>query len=257
MISLSPDIASEMIREFWHFVTILLRVSAFVSVMPAFGERWIPIRVKLAVAVAFALIVHPAVPIQVGLGTFQDSVALVGTEILAGLTLGIGLRLFVLALQTAGSVAAQATSLSQILGGAAAEPVPAMSHLLVLAGLALATLLDLHVRAAELLILSYSLFPLGALPEASDLSRWGVSQIANSFSLAFALAAPFVIASLIYNLTLGVINRAMPQLMVAFVGAPAITFGGLVLLFACTGLILSVWVNAVFDFFLNPLEPPS
>ena len=40
-----------------------------------------------------------------------------------------------------------------------------------------------------------------------------ICQIAHSFGLAFALATPFVIASLIYNLALGVINRAMPRKM--------------------------------------------
>ena len=49
--------------------------------------------------------------------------------------------------------------------------------------------------------------------------------MAASFALALSLAAPFVIASLLYNVALGVINKAMPQLMVAFVGAPAITCG--------------------------------
>ena len=73
-------------------------------------------------------------------------------------------------------------------------------------------------------------------------------------ALAFGLAMPFVIASLIYNLALGVINRAMPQLMVAFVGAPAITFAGLFLLFAGAPLILSVWSDALFAFMMNPLE---
>ena len=50
--------------------------------------------------------------------------------------------------------------------------------------------------------------------------------------LAFTLAAPFVLVSVLYNLTLGVINRAMPQLMVVFVGAPVITGLGLAVLFA-------------------------
>ena len=187
---------------------------------------------------------------------FGPMIALIGTEIATGLALGIGLRLFVLALQTAGSIAAQATSLSQILGAAAAEPVPAMGYLLTLAGLALAALMGLHIRAAQFMIHSYTLFPMGSLPLAPELTQWGVAQISRSFGLAFALAMPFVIASLIYNLALGVINRAMPQLMVAFVGAPAITFAGLFLLFAGTPLILSVWSADLFSFLQNPVEGP-
>ena len=55
---------------------------------------------------------------------------------------------------------------------------------------------------------------------------------------------PFVIAALIYNVALGVINRAMPQLMVAFVGAPALTLGGLLLLYLSAPVMLSVWIDA-------------
>jgi flagellar biosynthetic protein FliR len=56
---------------------------------------------------------------------------------------------------------------------------------------------------------------------------------------------PFAIAALIYNVALGVINRAMPQLMVAFVGAPALTAGGLLLLYAAAPVMLSVWITAL------------
>jgi len=70
--------------------------------------------------------------------------------------------------------------------------------------------------------------------------------------LAFLIAAPFVMASAIYNMALGVINRAMPQLMVAFVGAPVITFGGLFLLFVCAPLMLTTWADALEAFLVNP-----
>jgi flagellar biosynthetic protein FliR len=60
----------------------------------------------------------------------------------------------------------------------------------------------------------------------------------------------------LYNLTLGVINRAMPQLMVTFIGAPAITFVGLLLLLLMAPLMLSVWVKALQGFAANPLTAP-
>ena len=70
--------------------------------------------------------------------------------------------------------------------------------------------------------------------------------------MAFTLAAPFLITAVIYNLALGVINRAMPQLMVAFVGAPVITFGGLFILMVGSPVILDVWVRALMTFLANP-----
>jgi len=254
MIALPPELLPQLGEGLWHLFAVFLRVSAMVSLLPAFGERSIPTRVKFGIAVAFTLVVTPAVQPPTSDPGLLEVARMVLSEVLIGITLGMGLRLFVLALQTAGSIAAQATSLSQILGGAAADPVPAMGYLLTLAGLTLAVLLGLHIRAAQFLIHSYTLFPMSVTPLAPDLSQWGVQHISRSFGLAFALAMPFVIASLIYNLALGVINRAMPQLMVAFVGAPAITFAGLFLLFAGTPLILSTWSDALNAFMLNPLD---
>ncbi len=252
MISVPQELLSFLIAGFWQGVVVFLRVSALVSVLPAFGERTVPMRVKLAIAVAFTLIILPAVPIlQLPESPMSLSI-LTATEVIIGLALGMGVRMFVLVLQTAGSIAAQSTSLSQILGGAAAEPVPAIGYVLVVAGLALAVMAGLHVHVARLLISSYDFFPAGEFPLASGLSVWGVRQVSQAFSLSFMLAAPFVITSVLYNLTLGVINRAMPQLMVAFVGAPVITMGGIFILYLSAPFMLTVWVEALVSFLQDP-----
>ncbi|MFT7593163.1 MAG: flagellar biosynthetic protein FliR [Paracoccaceae bacterium] len=257
MISVPAELQHLLSLGLWHAIGVFFRVGALVSLLPAFGERSVPVRIKLAVAIAFTAVISPAVaPIAAP----SDPLALAGfaaAEVGIGLALGIAIRLFVMALQTAGSMAAQSTSLSQILGGAAAEPVPAMGYVLVVAGLALAVMAGLHVRAAEFLITSYDVFPAGFAPNPRALSSWGLGRVSQAFTLAFMLAAPFVIASVIYNLTLGVINRAMPQLMVAFVGAPVITFGGLFLLFVGAPLMLTVWSDALTAFFYNPVAPPQ
>lgn len=253
MIALPPEMLDMMSTEMWQLFAVFLRVSALVSVLPAFGEQSIPMRVRFGVAAAFTIIIAPATPPAPTIGDSVAFAALVGTEALAGLVMGLGIRFFAIALQVAGMIAAQATSLSQLLGGAVSEPTPAMGHLLMMGGLTLAVMSGLHVRAAEFLIHSYMLFPVGELPNAGDLTQWGVVQVGRMFALSFGLAAPFVIASLIYNLALGAINRAMPQLMVAFVGAPLITFGGLALLLVATPLVLSVWLDALMGFFQNPI----
>ena len=233
---------------------VFLRVGAAMALFPAFGERSVPERVRLVLALAFTLVVIPAAEplVAPAIAGGARPVTFLFTEVLAGLAIGIAIRLFVLALQVAGAMAAQATSLSQIFGGQNADPQPAMGHVLLVSGLALAVMLGLHVRLAEVLILSYDIFPPGQLPGAELLSSWGLSRIAQAFALAFMLAAPFVIASLIYNVALGVINRAMPQLMVAFVGAPAITAGGLILLLVTTPIALGLWHDALAGFLYNP-----
>jgi flagellar biosynthetic protein FliR len=235
----------------WAAVLAFIRIGAMVSLMPGLGDPAVPPRVKLALVVAFTLVVTPVLADRIGPETLPSFLAL-GGEVVAGLLLGIGMRLFVVALQTAAAMIAQATTLSQLFAGVAPEPQPAIGNLLVMAGVALAMAAGLHVRATELLLLSYELLPGGGPVSAASAAGWGLAVIGQTFSLAFSLAAPFVIASLIYNLALGVINRAMPALMVSMVGAPALTLGALALMAVATPVILAVWLDAFASHMAEP-----
>lgn len=241
----------------WQGFIVFLRIAAIASLLPGFGEQSVPVRIKLVIALAFTAVITPAVSIPSFELEYSSITFLIFTECLSGVALGIGLRLFVLALQTAGSIAAQCTSLSQVLGGASVDPLPAMGYILIVAGIALATMSGLHVKVAQLAILSYDFLPIGRFANGPELSEWGVRNVASSFSLAFTLAAPFIILSVLYNFALGAINRAMPQLMVAFVGAPVITLGGLALLFVSAPYMLSVWLKAMDTFLINPSGVPQ
>ena len=223
---------------------VFLRVGAMMALLPAFGEQAVPQRIKLVLALAFTAVTAPALALE--LAALDVSLPrLMATETLSGLLLGIGLRLFVHALQIAGAIAAQATTLSQFFGGAGPEPQPAFTNVMVVAT-------GLHIRVAEMLILSYAPLPAGQWPGTADVSEWGVAQVARAFSLGFALAAPFTIAAVIYNVALGVINRAMPQLMMSMIGAPVLTLGGLALLALSAPMALAVWIQTLNSYAANP-----
>ncbi len=237
---------------------VFLRVGAAMAMLPAFGEQSVPVRVRLGLAVVFTLIVAPSAGPMPALDGPGGVVGLpLATEVAIGLALGATIRLFVVVLQMAGSMAAQTMSLAQIFGGqTGADPLPAFGHIMVMAGLALAVAMNLHVKLAAFLIGSYQMLPAGQFPDPADFAAWGVDRIGKAFALGFALAIPFVITSLIYNLTLGVINRAMPQLMVAFIGAPAITLAGLALLAVSLPFVLGVWLSTMDAFLADPAGAP-
>jgi hypothetical protein len=97
---------------------VFLRVGGAMAVLPAFGEQIVPVRVRLGLAIAFTAIV--AAPVAAQLQALQlDRLPplWLASEIAVGLLIGLMLRLFVIALQVAGTIAAQATSLSQLFGG--------------------------------------------------------------------------------------------------------------------------------------------
>lgn len=236
----------------WTAALVFLRVGAALFLMPAFGEQVVPQRVRLVLALAFTAVVLPAV--SDGMADVQGTLRPAAVEVVVGLAIGIGLRLFVFALHMAAAIIAQVTSLSQLFGGSTPDPQPAIGNLLTVAALALAVLAGLHVKAASLLILSYRVLPAGRFPTAADMADWGLLQVAQSFALAFALAAPFVIGSVVYNVALGIINRAMPQLSVILVGAPALTAASLLLMMVAVPLMLAVWLGGFDAFLLQPFR---
>ncbi len=240
----------------WAGLVVFLRVAAMMVVLPGLGEQWLSARVRILLAILLAIVVAPAVAPDLalpppGLPGFLHAMA---TETVSGLFLGIMLRLFVFAIQTAGTIMAQSTSLSQLLGQAGTDPLPAIGHILMIAGLALLMATGFHVKAAAFVILSYDILPAMAFPNPAAVAEAGATRVAESFALAFALALPFVTLSVIYYLTLGVINKAMPQLMVAFVGAPVITLGSIALLFFTAPVVLPLWLEAVEAFLVAPFR---
>jgi flagellar biosynthetic protein FliR len=236
-------------------IAVFARVGATVTLLPGFGETGLPMRVKLGAALGFAVIIWPAVaPLaDPGDGTLAGFGFVLAAEAVAGVMLGLSVRLLIFALQMAGSIAAQSTSVAQMFGeGLLADPQPAYANLLAVSGVVMAFALGLPVHAAAALIDSYQSIPFGTFPLGSDVANWGSARLAGAFGTALSLALPFVLVSFAYNVALGAINRAMPQLMVAFVGAPAITGGALILMSLATPFALQVWGQTLLRVLADP-----
>lgn len=250
------DLVAVVESGLWAAALVFVRAGALVALLPGLGETFVPQRIKLAIVLALTAVASPMVSEEIARNGPSPALLPLAGEAVAGLLLGIGFRLFLLALQTAASIMAQATSLSQLFAGTAPEPQPAIGNLLLMAGLALALAAGLHLQAVRLLILSYDILPAGGYPDTAAVADWGLGLVRETFGLALSLAAPFLIASMLYNLAIGVINRAMPQLMVAMIGAPALTLGGLALLAVCTPMLLSVWKEAFQAHLTDPFAIP-
>jgi len=241
-------------------VLVFVRVAAAASLMPGFGEQAIPSRVRLMAAIGFTMVVWPMV--EANLPQISPEIptlaGLIVIEAGIGFLIGISLRLMVMALQFAGSVAAQSTAITQVAGvGVTPDPMPAIGNILMLAGLTMALVTGLHIKASLAIASTYELFPLGTIPVAGDIAEWGIARVSNVFAFGFTMAAPFVIASFAYNLALGAINRAMPSLMVAFVGAPLITAGALLILLLAAPAIITVWNDRLDMVLANPMGMPE
>ncbi len=228
---------------------IFARISALVMFLPGLGEQAVPVRPRLAVAMAITLILTPlvissATPPE----TNSAAVMMMVAEIISGAILGFSIRIAIFTLQTAGSIASQSLSLAQLFGSnidaSLSSPI---GTLLMFVGIVLAVMAGLHFETVRVLVLSFEIMPLGVFPGASETGSWAVERVAFSFAASLSLAMPFVVLGFIYNLAIGAANRAMPQLMVAFVGVPAVTLAGMMLLALTAPVLLGVWLDMLND----------
>ncbi|MGV6819214.1 MAG: flagellar biosynthetic protein FliR [Parvularcula sp.] len=224
---------------------IVLRLSMLIFLLPSIGDAAVNTRTRIAILMALSLALFPVVvPEQQARVADGDFIQLAAFEALVGVGLGFAFRFFVFALMIGGTVMAQAMSLSQIFGsGANSDPNPAVALLLLSAGAALFVTLDFHVRAVGLFVESYQLFPIGNVPDTGALAEWATGRAAVMFALGISLALPFVLINFIYNVVLGLINQAMPQMMVTFIGVPANVLAGLFILVMALSAILMAWVQ--------------
>ena len=101
-----------------------------------------------------------------------------------------------------------------------------------------------RVRAMIVLVFSISLAASGLIqfPVITGMGDFFGLFLAE-VTIAIMLAWPFVAVNLLYNICLGFINKALPSLMVAFVGAPFMIGAGILLLAFSISTILVVWAD--------------
>ena len=226
-----------------------LRVQATVLVFPVLAERVLSMRVRTSVAMMLA-------PIALSLSgptgwahdlSLPDFAVLALRELVVGLLIALPARIIASALHVATSAIGATASLSQLIGtGTEAAPHPS-GVLMHMAGLALLMAMGLPILLLDLLAQSYAAFPAGQLAVEGNHVANMVGLASRSFVVAMALASPFILGGLLYQLLTGVVNRVMPSLPVVFIGAPAIIMLALVGLAVLAPAILSGWAQAVFD----------
>ena len=227
------------------FLLVVARLSFVIFFMPGIGEQVVPVQLRLMILLAIAMAMASTGVVAVpSLESLSGYGAILLSELTIGFCLGAILRVSVWMLSIAGTIISQSIGLSQLLGIALEREAQSLTgSMLSMAGTAILLTADFHLNAIASLMRLYSDIPVGAL-SALD---WDL-LIQRSFSavgFAVLLAWPFVAVNLLYNICLGFINKALPQLMVAFVGAPLMIGGGTILLALSVVGLLVVWKDRV------------
>ena len=234
-------------------MAVFTRFSLFVFMMPGIGGSSVPIRTRLLLVVMLTYLLLPLVPLNEEPGIERWLPLLTG-EALIGFALGLSVRILLLALNITGAIVAQALSLSQIFGVTQeGDSSSLLATMLTMAATTMFLTAGLGQEAIAMILRSFDLFPLGAAATLNlgQLSETVTRGAADALAFGIMLALPFMVLNFAYYLLMGFMNRAMPQLMVTFVGLPAITLSGFMLLMLLISTMLTIWLLRVAEV-LNP-----
>lgn len=224
------------------------RIGACFLLMPGISSVRVPVQVRLfvAIAVSFALLVH----LWDFVAPFADprpAVLLprVAGELLVGGMIGLLARLYVLALQFTGTAIATVIGYQGV-GGAGvedSEPEGPLGQIIGFSALLLLFVFDFHHQIIRAIVGSYEAVPVG---KSFD-GRGALVDIADTLSSAFLvtlrLASPFLAYAILINLTVGFVNKLVPQIPVYFIAQPFIILGGLLLLYFGAATLLSLFAD--------------
>lgn len=226
---------------------VLIRFSLFIFMLPGLGGGSVPTRMRLMLALLLTFLVLPLLS-NARMDTGTILVPMLAGEAFIGFVLGLTVRLLLLALNVTGAIVAQALSLSQIFGVTQeGDSSSLLSTMLTMAATTAFLTAGFGTDAVSLLMRSFDLFPLGQFAdvELGSLAEAATRGAADALSFGIMLALPFMVLNFAYYLLLGFMNRAMPQLMVTFVGLPAITLSGFLLLMLLISGMLTIWLLRV------------
>jgi flagellar biosynthetic protein FliR len=217
----------ELTMSMWPF----FRIAGVLMVAPVFGARLVPMRIRLALAVAATFVMSPLLPVTQPFELTLAAGVIVLQEVLVGVAMGFVLQMIFDALIVAGQTIAMGMGLglATMIDPQRGISVPVISQFFVILGLLIFLSLGGHLATLRLLADSFTLLPVGR-PLSTDgiwmVVSWGGQMLAG----AVRIALPASTALLVANIAFGVMSRAAPTMNLFSVGLPAGLLIGFVIL---------------------------
>lgn len=223
-----------------------IRILALLQFAPVLDNKAFSRRIKIATALALALIITPMLPNNVVLRELLSmrTLLLIGEQLLWGILFASALQLVFVALQTAGHILSMNMGLGMAMMN---DPINGSSTtvisqiIYIFCGL-LFFIMDGHLLLVTILFKSFSYWPIGQAINQPTLAliAQGLGWIMASATL---IALPTTFVMLIVQGGFGLLNRVSPTLNLFSLGFPISMLFGL--------LCISMLVTNIPDHYLN------
>ena len=205
------------------FIFPFTRILALIASSPVLGNKQVPARVKIGLALMLTIIIAPTLDVQPNIETASAlGFFVLLQQLLAGLAIGFTMRLIFSAVEMGGELAGMQMGLgfASFFDPQNASFTPVVAQFLgIIAALAFLGM-DGHLYILAALAESFHTFPISSTAPSAvalyTLATWGGSM----FMYALQMSMPLIGAMLITNLALGILTRSAPQLNIFAIGFP-------------------------------------
>lgn len=206
-----------MILDFYNWLLVFLRVSAFMMVLPFFSAVNFPVSLRIAISAITAMLLAPLLPPFPldHLSTFSLFGVMI-QEVSIGLLLGFVSRMVFYAADLAGNIVSTQMGLNM---AAILNPMSGQSEqtagtiLFFLASIVMLTL-NLHHWVLIGFERTYAVLPIGGAHLSGALFEAIVKHSGQIFVVALQISAPVIAVSFVVVLVFAVLSRAVPQMSV-------------------------------------------
>ncbi|MEW9804452.1 flagellar biosynthetic protein FliR [Mesorhizobium marinum] len=228
------------------------RIGACFLVMPGLSSVRVPMQVRLFVALAATAGLLMLLWDQIyPYADRRPGVLLprIASELLIGLLIGLLARLYMLALQFIGAAIAMLIGYGGMSGPGIedGEPQAALGAIISFSALLLLFVFDFHHEIIRALVASYKVAPLDVLFNPQSALVDVTDTLSESFLVVLRLGSPFVAYALLVNLTIGFVNKLVPQIPVYFISLPFVIAAGLVIFYFGVATLLSLFADGFID----------
>jgi flagellar biosynthetic protein FliR len=213
-----------MIEKLLGFVMVLTRISAFFIVLPVFGWKSIPVRIKGAITVLLAVFFSMIIPMPVNAGKISsmEAILLLVNEATYGLALGLIVACVFAAVKFSGRIIERQMGLAmaQILDPLTGERAQPLGSLLEMIFILLFLSANGHHLFLMIISRSYESFPAGSMPTIPVLAEGVINAGSTMLLHGLKLAAPTLAAFIMLMVILAVLARMVPEMNILFISLP-------------------------------------
>jgi flagellar biosynthetic protein FliR len=250
MLSLASSVADLAVEKIELFILALMRIATIIFLLPAFSMTSVPITIKAAISFLLTILVFPQMPL-VGFAIANSPVfffMIVLEQVFIGIVIGFAASFLLHFISMGGEWIARDIGLMQ----GSMDPFTEYQNNLysIVLTIIMAVIFFAsggHHFFIRVLFESFQYIPMGNFVwDTRSFAAILILLSASSFVVAFQFAAPILAAIFLCTVSLGLMNRVMPQLQVWILGIPLKVFLGTLVLIYSLPLMVQIF-NANFE----------